>query len=384
MAETKFSIQDTAFSAYMHDRENDFANIISVASVPRPYDILFVSSKSPFSWFLEDIKKQAHPLLFVDENIKDKLSLNIRELPILSFKACEENKQIDFALQLCDFLKANNANRGSMLYVAGGGITQDIGAFACAVYKRGIPWTFIPTTLLAQTDSCLGGKCALNYAGTKNMLALFSAPRKIFIDTTFLKTLNSLDIMSGLGETFRLLITGGESSLKVFEENIDGALSGSPEAMLCLINSALSVKKAVVEKDEFETDLRRSMNYGHSLGHAMEALSNYKIPHGLSIAMGILIENQISVNRGILPIKHAQRITEASRKIIPLKEWDILKSLDVESLLPLLSGDKKAEGKNLKLATLRKIGELIFIDLPLDNSGLDEVSAAINDVLKVI
>ena len=130
-----------------------------------------------------------------------------------SFEAIEELKTVDAAFDLCDLLLKCNANRKTILYVIGGGIMQDIGAYAAATFKRGIPWVYIPTTLLGMSDSCVGGKTGLNYKHTKNLIALFSAPRKVLIDPVFVKTLDHENIFSGHGEILRLALTGGKNHL---------------------------------------------------------------------------------------------------------------------------------------------------------------------------
>jgi 3-dehydroquinate synthase len=249
------------------------------------------------------------------------------------------------------------------------------------MYKRGIPWIYVPTTLLSQGDSCVGGKTAVNSKGTKNLLGLFSAPREVIIDLTFLETLGANDLLSGLGEIFRLLLTGGETSFQLFE--IEGLkfLNGDKSGLARLIYSALRVKQQIVEADEFELDLRRSMNYGHSIGHALEALTNYKIPHGTAVVIGILVENNISANRGILPLEQERRIFKVGREIVPNYAWDLLKNVKLDQLQGFLASDKKVEGSNLKLATLKCIGEMVFLDLPLNASGISEVRAAIESVL---
>lgn len=356
---------------------------ISVQSSPRPYSVDFISNSNGFSWLYDYINSQRRPLILADKYVLESLlsSSNFNGIPTYAFEAIEENKDIQMVLNVCDFLNKNQANRGSMLNVIGGGIVQDIGAFSAAMLKRGIPWTYVPTTLLSQGDSCLGGKTAVNHNKTKNLLGLFSAPRKVIIDSAFCKTLEFKDRMSGGGEIFRLLVTGGESGFELLEKNVDSFISGSIDATQILVSASLQVKKRIVENDEFELDIRRSMNYGHSIGHAIEALSDYQIPHGLGVAIGILVENRIAVNRKMLTDKEEKRIFEVGKKIIPQDIWKIFSNLEISKILPFLASDKKVEGTFLKLATLNSIGEMVFIDLPLDENGLIEVERAFNQVI---
>jgi len=377
---TNYQIQDTHFTTSI---EPETTKEFSVKSSPRPYVVKIVSEDN-FSWLGTEIHAQKKPLVLIDQYVKNNVlkDVDFSDVPCYEVEATETNKGIDTVLKVCDFLQANNANRGSMLYVIGGGIIQDLGAFAGAMYKRGIPWTLVPTTLLSQADSCLGGKTAVNHGKTKNVLGLFSAPRQVLIDPHFIDTLPYNDQLSGGGEIYRLLITGGVDAFKFFQQHVDGFISGSKEAKRQLMIGSLSVKKSIVEHDEFEIDIRRSMNYGHSIGHAIEALSNYAIPHGQGVAIGILVENRIAKNRGMLSEQENKEMYVAGKKVITSNVWDSFCGLDPVRLLPFLTNDKKAEGNNLKLATLLSIGDMKFIDLPLDETGIAEVSRAMKEVIE--
>lgn len=383
MTKISFKIQGVEFPNWT---SNIGDSIISVKSSPRPYTVSIVSDSQNFAWLEKAIRSCSKPLIIADEFVLRSIlnAVDLSGVRTFSFPAIEDNKDIMTVLKACDFLNQNQANRGSMVFVIGGGIVQDIGAFACAMLKRGIPWTYIPTTMLSQGDSCLGGKTAVNHNKTKNLLGLFSAPRAVVIDTNFAKTLTHADRMSGGGEIFRLLITGGPEGFELLSKHMEGFVAGEEVATQKLVEASLQVKKLIVEYDEFELDVRRSMNYGHSIGHAIEALSDYKIPHGLGVAIGILVENRIAVNRGMLSEREEASISELGRKLIPSETWNIFKSLDIQKILPLLASDKKVEGSVLKLATINRIGDMIFIDLPMDKTGLHEVTIAFNQVIEKI
>ncbi len=154
-----------------------------------------------------------------------------------------------------DFMSTQRVGRGSTVVVLGGGIVQDVGAFACGVFKRGVPWVYVPTTLLAQTDSCIGSKSALNFQGAKNLVGMFSAPRRVMVNSNFLSTLPQSEIDSGLGEAFRLSIIGGLDSFSQFEELLPSALERDQKSLEKIIHLALGIKKSVIEVDEFELDL---------------------------------------------------------------------------------------------------------------------------------
>lgn len=376
-----FSIQDTQFSADpLFGADVGF----TVASVPRPYRVEFLHSTEPASILSREMRQHAAPLLLVDPRVAE-LHLTAsdfyRGVPTFEVVADEQHKNIDSVLAVVDFLEQQRATRSSMLFVVGGGILQDIGAFAAYLYKRGIPWTFVPTTLLSQADSCVGGKTAINHKDTKNLLALFSAPRRVIIDTGFLKTLPDLDIFSGAGEIYRLCITGGPAFVEVLQRELHSFLGGDASARTRLIATALAAKRAVVERDEFELDLRRSMNYGHSFGHALESLSGYRIPHGVGVTIGLLVENELSCHRGLLSRIERNTLIEIGRHLIPAECARIFFDTDLDGIIDLLRRDKKAEGTVLKLATIESIGVMRFIDLSLDARGEDELRAAVSSVI---
>jgi 3-dehydroquinate synthase len=358
-----------------------------VASSPRHYRVDFPAEHSLAENLVREVCAHKAPLMLVDSHIQE-LYLSARSelavVPTFSVVAGEGVKEISTVLEIVDFLERNSATKISMLFVVGGGVIQDLGAFSSAMYKRGLPWTFVPTTLLAQGDSCVGGKTALNHKKTKNLLGLFSAPRRVIIDTGFLLTLPQGDLLSGVGEIFRLCITGGPAFLVVFARLLPAFLAGDAQAARELIASSLSVKRAVVEFDEFELDFRRSMNYGHSFGHALEALTDFRIPHGVGVTIGILVENEIAHRRGMLPLSERDQMLALGRQIIPEDCRQVFALASLDGALDLLRQDKKTEGAVLKLATLERIGQMRFIDFVLDAGGEAELRAAVTAVLAEI
>jgi 3-dehydroquinate synthase len=381
---SQFKIQEQIFSA---DAQPIMSAGFTVVSSPRSYLVDFVtgSQGGVGQRLISEIQNQKSPLLIVDSKIKELyLNDNSKELasiPTFVVTATEDVKEISTVIEIVDFLERNSATKTSMLYVVGGGIIQDLGAFSGAMYKRGLPWTFAPTTLLAQGDSCVGGKTALNHKRTKNLLALFSAPQRVIIDTRFLNTLPKSDILSGAGEIFRLCITGGCDFLDVFAKELPAFLQDDPDATSRLIATSLSAKRAIVEFDEFELDLRRSMNYGHSFGHALEALSDYRIPHGVGVTLGILVENQIAHQRNMLSTEERDLILKLGRQIIPPESLTTFADTSLNGVLDLLRRDKKTEGTVLRLATLESIGQMRFIDFPLNALGEQELRLAVKTVL---
>ena len=365
----------------------DTQEALKVRSVPRPYQVEFQSGEGAGKRISDDILGHASPLLLADQWVFDnylKHQAGLDRVPRFIVSAVEDNKSIDTVLEIVSFLEKHGATKSTMLYAVGGGIIQDLAAFSAYLYKRGIPWTFVPTTLLAQGDSSVGGKTALNHRKTKNLLALFSAPRRIITDTGFLTTLSNEDWLSGGGEVLRLCITGGEPSLIELERGMAAFVARDLDVTTHLIHVSLAVKKAVVEFDEFELDIRRSMNYGHSFGHALEALTEFKISHGIGVALGILVENEISFKRALLPLAQRNRIMALANQIISEHVFGIFRLASMDGIVELFKRDKKAEGPILKLATLTRIGQIDFVDLPLNDQGETEVRQAYASVVQAL
>jgi len=378
-----FHIQDTAFDTPLSVGSAG----LTVQSSPRPYRVDFLSSQPLGATINRAIAEAAHPIVLADRRVVEthlSSCAALAKAPALIAEATEDFKTLDGVMRLVALLKEHNATRSSMLFAIGGGIIQDVAAFACSMYKRGIPWTFAPSTLLAQGDSCLGGKTGLNHFNTKNLLGLFSAPRRVIIHTGFLATLEREDLLSGLGEVFRLCVTGGGEFVDLMERLLPAALAAEPEALTRLIEASLSVKRAVVERDEFEIDLRRSMNLGHSVGHAFEAISRHGIPHGIGVTVGILVENEISFRRGLLSEADRQRLLALGSQLIPPRSRAALAGLRLGDILNVLRSDKKTEGSTLKLVVLERIGTIRFIDLVLDDGAVAVLEAALARVLEAL
>jgi len=263
--------------------------------------------------------------------------------------AKESNKNIKSVLRVIDNLQEINFTKKETLVSIGGGIIQDISAFTRSIYKRGLDWIFVPTTLLSMADSCIGAKTALNYKGVKNQLALFSAPKNVIICPSFLKSLKTDDKLSGIGEILKLVIIGGDYTISEFNRIYFAELD-EEKKMSDLIKLSLKIKKLVIEEDEFENDIRRSLNYGHTIGHAIEPIVNYSIPHGIAVTIGMIIENIIAVRGGYLQESLANRYNELLNKFVPSKFWEKLDRIDFNQLRINLLQDKKTLNTQINFA----------------------------------
>lgn len=332
-------------SFYIDGRElfvdDEFKKFFQIDSHPQPYSVSFKPFQNSF---------KETDVVLVDENVQRLYGVRHEKMVVVS--ATEENKSMEMVLNICEQLLSFGFNKGNRLVVIGGGIIQDLGAYTAKTFKRGVDWIFYPTTLLSQCDSCIGGKTALNFKSYKNQLALFSAPSEVIIDVNFLSTLTKEDIVSGYGEIVKLFLIGGQSYLEMIDS----------KDMEQVIYHSLSIKKAVIEFDEFEKSERRSLNYGHSFGHVIEPMVNYEIPHGEAVLLGIQIVNLLFDNN--------QTITNLINKFTSLQK---IKGLDIQKLVDGLKTDKKSVGKSISFVRVDVPGNTIFTDVQIDDELKEKV-----------
>jgi 3-dehydroquinate synthase len=267
-------------------------------------------------------------------------------------EASETKKSYEGTIPIIDSLIRSGFKKKNRLFAIGGGITQDVTSFIASVLYRGVDWIFIPTSLLAQGDSCIGSKTSINFKEFKNQIGGFYPPRKIFIDVQFLNSISELDFKSGLGELCHYVILSGKKDFYLIADNYEEILNDRSK-LKKVISRSLQIKKTYIEQDEFDEGIRQLLNYGHSFGHAIESITNYKIPHGIAVAFGMDIANYISVEYGLLNPKTRNEIKNLLAKI--WKGFD-LNSLNTQALLHALSKDKKNVGNKLGLILLNDFG----------------------------
>ena len=260
-------------------------------------------------------------------------------------ESIEINKSIERIIPIYEKLVKNSFRRDHKLVAIGGGIIQDITCFIASTLHRGLSWSFVPTTLLAQADSCIGSKSSINLGNNKNIIGTFHPPSEVTICTGFLSSLRQEDILSGLGE---ILKVHAIESIEAFDRvaNDYDRICIDHDTLLSYIKKSLSIKKYYIEKDEFDKGIRNIFNYGHSFGHAIEAVTNFSVPHGIAVSIGMDMANRIAVSRGLLSEKNYLRMHSVLKK-----NYEIFSriNLNVEDMLSALMKDKKNTSKNLVL-----------------------------------
>lgn len=221
----------------------------------------------------------------IDRNLSDHLSWdNFKNLVLIDSN--EQTKSYQNIESIIIQLLKQGLKRDSILVAIGGGITQDITCFIATTFMRGIKWVFVPTTVLSQADSCIGSKSSINLGSYKNLLGSFNPPSQVIICSQFLSTLEDKDISSGIGEILKLFIINKEF---INSDNI------SRENIVDYIYKALKIKQKYIEIDEFDKGPRQILNYGHCIGHAIESATNFVIPHGIAITIGMDVVNKLSL-----------------------------------------------------------------------------------------
>lgn len=258
---------------------------------------------------------------------------------LILVEATEQNKVVDTALDICEKMTEIPAKRNVQLVSIGGGIIQDITGFVANILYRGISWIFVPTTLLASCDSCIGGKTSLNYKKYKNLLGTFYPPDEIHICSSFFNSLTERDYKSGLGEVVKFNIMAGKEGLHNIEENIDELLSRKEIVVNHFLETSLLYKKTFIEVDEFDKGERIKLNFAHTFGHAIEVITEYNIPHGTAVAIGMIMANHISVSRGLLNPQFARISEQVLLKVIDIDISSL--NVEIEQFINAMRKDKK-------------------------------------------
>jgi 3-dehydroquinate synthase len=275
--------------------------------------------------------------------------------------------------QIYDQLIANRCERKTTLIALGGGVVGDMTGFAAATYQRGAPYIQIPTTLLAQVDSAVGGKTAINHPHGKNMIGAFYQPKLVLADIGLLKTLPAREFSAGMAEVIKYGLIRDLPFFEWLEKNMEILMAREPEALVHAIYESCRNKAEVVAEDEKETGIRAILNLGHTFGHAIETATNYETwLHGEAVAMGVMLACRLSVRLGTLKQEQLDRVKKILRSVgLPT----VAPQLEEGLFIRLMSADKKVEDKKLRLILLSNIGSA-YIEHHTSPTQLQEILSA--------
>lgn len=285
----------------------------------------------------------------------------------------EQYKSLDWANSIFTALLINTFDRRSPLVALGGGVVGDLAGFAASCYMRGVPFVQAPTTLLAMVDSSVGGKTGVNHAMGKNMIGAFYQPRLVLMDLDTLKTLPKEEFLSGMAEVIKYGVIADKDFFVFLEKNRERILAHEPGPLSQIIKRSCEIKAEVVNKDEREGGFRAVLNFGHTLGHAIETLSNYSMRHGEAVAIGMVYASRLAHRMG-----HCEAaVPEKAEKL--LGEYGLPTSLavlkrrpSVVEIIDVMQVDKKAEGGKVRFVLPLRIGE-VAITKEWDEAVLKEV-----------
>ncbi len=283
---------------------------------------------------------------------------------LITFPAGEKFKSIETCTGLVEQMMDIGADRTSAIIALGGGVVGDVAGFTASIYMRGIPCIQVPTTLLAQVDSSIGGKTGVDTRVGKNLIGTFSQPRAVFIDVAFLKTLEDKEFRNGLAEIVKYGVIEAPDILARLNDQADDLDSRNEAFMQTIIAKCCRIKKGIVEIDEKETGLRRILNFGHTLGHAIEAESGYSVTHGEAVSIGMAAAAIISTHMKYLSIEDRDSLLSAIG-MAGLADR-VPRHVNLDGIISRLKTDKKKQGDKVNFVLLKKLG------IPFMNGGVPE------------
>lgn len=380
MSTSSFIIEDKQFTY-----DENPSDILNIKSVLGQYQVQFLN-ESDLGALNAILAQNKNNLLLIDQKVyelyKDKIVVDLAR--VFLAEASESFKTLEGVTRVLEFLKDKEFSKSEKLIVVGGGAIQDVGSFVAACFKRGIAWIYFPTTLLSMCDSCIGAKSSINFYEAKNQLGLFYPPEVIVINLEFLKTLPEADVASGIGEALKLFAIAGGDVLANYPTQVQRGKFVDYQQCQNLISAALNVKKSVIEVDEFDQAYRKALNYGHTVGHALESLSHYQIPHGLAVVIGMLVANELSVEEKALSVADKDLIASYAMELIGAPILTLLADIDFKQILPLLKKDKKVNGQQLTFILLAAPGQIIFKKIMLDELLEHKISVVLQRFLRKI
>ena len=308
--------------------------------------------------FNKDIGKNNKVLIITDSGVPKKHIRKIKDIitckkvNVLTLNQGEKSKSFASFQKIMNMLFNMNFDRSDSLIALGGGVVGDITGFCAATYLRGINYIQVPTTLLAQVDSSVGGKTAINVPQGKNLIGSFYNPKFVLISTDFLKTLPQEQYESGLGEVIKYAFIGNKKLKKIIEDNSKKIIERNEKILKTIIEESIKTKSKIVTKDEKENGIRAILNFGHTFGHAIEAHHGYKkITHGAAITMGMVIAAKVSLFEGHIKDQQLENIISVIKSLGLKADHKQYKYSDLKKYMKI---DKKVSDGQLNLILIDK------------------------------
>lgn len=297
------------------------------------------------------------------------------ETRLMAFPPGERSKQLGTACQLLDWLAGSDMRRRDVLVPVGGGVVCDIAGWAASVYMRGVPYVNVPTTLMAQVDAAIGGKVGVDHGRAKNLIGAFYQPQAVMTCLAYLDTLGTREMRNGLAEVVKKAIIASPALFAYLEQRWRDVLGQDRATLRELVRTASSIKIRLIADDPYENDLRRPLNFGHTVGHALETVTGYQaVPHGEAVSVGMAVAVRIAARRGILDDAVAARITVLLRRLgLPVAVDELAAPVCADSLVAALAKIRHIRDGYLRFVLPTDLGEVQICDDVTD----DEVKTAL-------
>lgn len=339
----------------------------------RSYPIYMATDFDGLSQYIQNIDICGKIILITDSNVDLHYSEKCLEVLKKSgldiykyiFQAGEANKNLDTVRDIYKFLHKIKPERKSAVVALGGGVVGDVAGFIAATFLRGINFIQIPTSLIAQADSSVGGKVGVDFEGSKNMVGAFYQPRFVYINVNTLKTLPERELKAGMAEVIKHSIIRDADFFSYIEENIDSIYSLNEEILKILAVKNCSIKAKVVEIDETEEGLRAILNFGHTIGHSIETVMNFKLLHGECVSLGMVGAFRLAEELSLVKKEDVKRVEELLQKAgLPTSIGEI----DIDKIYKQMFHDKKIQKSKLNFVLPTKIGKVVAYKI--DNEKL--------------
>ncbi len=347
------------------------------------YDILFTRG---FSELKDELAAGGNwagrkVCIVTDSNVGPLYAQEVQKTLAPVFSACEiyeipageENKTLDQVRGIYAFLIEHRFDRQDLLAALGGGVVGDMTGFAAATYLRGVDFIQIPTTLLSQVDSSIGGKTGVDFDSYKNMVGAFHMPRLVYMNLDTLQTLDARQYFSGFAEVMKQGLIRDSRFYQWLLANLYEICDRDPETLLSMVAKSCEIKRGIVERDPKEQGERALLNFGHTIGHAIEKASGFSLLHGECVALGCVAAAFLSYKRGRIPMEEYYEIRDM---FVPFHLPISADNLDAEQILALTKSDKKMRAGQIRFVLLDKVGKAVLEDTVSD----EEILAAIEEL----
>ena len=302
------------------------------------------------------------------EQVKNELEKTGNAVYVYTFAAGEENKTLDTVQDVYEYLIENHFDRNDCLVALGGGVVGDLTGFSAATYLRGIKFIQVPTSLLAQVDSSIGGKTGVDFRAYKNMVGAFHQPKLVYMNMSVLKSLSKRLFNSGFGEIIKHGLIKDKEYYNWLKDNAESIKALDTDALEHMIYVSCNIKREVVENDPKEKGERALLNFGHTLGHAIEKLMNFTLYHGECVTLGMIAALRISVNRGYISQKEYEDVLD----MFKLYEFPVTVSgINADDVVKVSKSDKKMDAGKIKFILLNSIGNA-YIDYEVSDIEMKE------------